>query len=38
MISDNTQLKEPQLTTLTSETGGSTNLQSKQARVQQCKS
>jgi len=37
MNSDNAQWKEPELTTLTSEVGGSTNMQSMQARVLQRK-
>ena len=33
MNTDKTQWKEPELTTLISEVGGVTNMQSKQARV-----
>ena len=37
MNTDNAQWKEPELTTLISEMGGSTNMQSMQARVLQYK-
>ena len=37
MNTDNAQWKEPELTTLISEVGGSTNMQSMQARVLQYK-
>ena len=37
MNTDNAQWKEPELTTLISEVGGSTNMQSMQARVLQHK-
>ena len=35
---DKAQSKDPELTTLFSEVGGGTNVQSKQAHVPQCKS
>ena len=37
MNTDKAQWKEPELTTLISEVGGRTNMQSMQARVLQCK-
>ena len=37
MNTDNAQWKEPELATLISEVGGSTNMQSMQARVLQYK-
>jgi len=37
MNNDKAQQKEPELTTLISEAGGGTNMQSKQARVLQYK-
>jgi len=37
MNTDNAQWKEPELTTLISEMGGSTNMQNMQARVLQYK-